>query len=132
MSNKTIWVNGCFDVIHYGHIKLLEFAKKQGDRLVVGIDHDDRVSKLKGSNRPVNSIVPRITVLQSIRYVDEVIVFGSDEHLIEQIKKSGADIIVIGDDYKDREVIGSDQVDEVIFFEKIPNFSSTGIIEGRI
>ena len=125
---KIVWVNGCFDIIHYGHIKLLEFAKKQGDRLIIGIDHDDRISKVKGSDRPINNFMVRSSILKAIKYVDEVIVFDTDSTLVSSIKNCKANIIVVGDEYKHKKVIGSEVVDEVIFFEKIPNFSTSKLI----
>jgi D-beta-D-heptose 7-phosphate kinase/D-beta-D-heptose 1-phosphate adenosyltransferase len=125
---KKIWTNGCFDILHIGHIKLLEFAKTQGDYLIVGIDSDLRVKELKGKERPINSEELRKEFLLSIKYVDEVIIFDSAESLSDNIKEHNIGSIVVGDEYRSREVIGSEHAG-VIFFEKIPNLSSTSIIE---
>lgn len=123
----TVWVNGCFDVIHSGHIALLEYARSFGSKLVVGLDTDERVANNKGADRPINSLSNRMRVISSIRYVDDVTFFGSDEELIERIVGSGAELIVIGDDYSGKRVVGSN-VAPVKFFPKIPAISSTGII----
>jgi rfaE bifunctional protein nucleotidyltransferase chain/domain len=125
---KKIWTNGCFDILHIGHIKLLEFAKTQGDYLIVGIDSDSRVKELKGKERPINPEELRKEFLLSIKYVDEVVIFDSSESLSNNIKNHNIRSIVVGDEYRSKKVIGSEHA-EVIFFEKIPNLSSTGIIE---
>ena len=72
---KTIWVNGCFDVLHRGHLELLRYAKSCGDKLIVGIDSDAKVKRDKGNDRPFNSQEDRKFMLESIRYVDRVLVF---------------------------------------------------------
>jgi len=126
---KTIWCNGCFDVIHAGHIELLKYARSLGQRLVVGIDTDARVKQSKGESRPINNLELRKKVLESIRYVDQVVSFSTNEELIGEIRKSGADTIVVGAEYKGR-VIGADAVKTTIFFPRSYNLSTTQIIEG--
>lgn len=123
----TVWVNGCFDVLHVGHIELLEYAKSHGTRLVVGLDTDDRVRRSKGEERPINSLAKRMRVLSALKYVDDVTFFGSDEELVKKIKDSGAKLIVVGSDYVDKRVIGSDIL-PVKFFNRIEGLSSTGVI----
>lgn len=126
MSN--IWTNGCFDILHVGHIELFKFAKSQGSYLFVGIDGDQRIKINKGSNRPINNQEDRKLLLESIKYIDQIVVFHSDNELCEYIKLYKIDKIVIGDDYKNKNVIGSDLVKEVVFFPKIPHMSSSNII----
>jgi rfaE bifunctional protein nucleotidyltransferase chain/domain len=125
---KKIWTNGCFDILHIGHIKILEAAKSRGDYLVVGIDSDKRVKNLKGSNRPFNSEKDRKDFLTSIKYVDEVVIFNSSEELEESIKLNEISEIVVGEEYKDREVIGSIHA-PVFFFPRIGDHSTTKILE---
>ena len=125
-----VWVNGTFDVLHIGHIKLLEFASQFGE-VRVGIDTDERVKKLKGELRPINSIKDRIDFMNSIKYVNSSVDFSTEEELCDRIKEWNTDIIIIGDDYKDKRVIGSHLVKEVIFFDKIDGYSSTKIIESK-
>jgi len=126
-SKIRVWVNGTFDVLHRGHIELLQFANTKG-KVRVGIDFDERVKDLKGDNRPVNNWLDRKYFLKSIRYVDSVVGFGSDEELEEQIRIWGPDIMVVGSDYKNKTVIGSHFSKELLFFDRIDNYSSTKII----
>lgn len=122
-----VWVNGTFDILHIGHIKLLEFASQFG-YLRVGIDTDKRVKELKGEDRPFNTQDDRKKMLESIKFVDEVVLFDSREELIENVKNFSPDIMVIGDDYKEQIVYGSEHTKKLVFFEKIPNYSSTKIL----
>ena len=124
---RKIWTNGCFDVLHIGHIKLLEFAKSQGDYLIVGIDSDERVKKSKGQDRPFNNQKNRCEFLRAISAVDEVVIFNSSDGLSNAIKENSVDLIVIGDDYEGRDVIGAEHSD-VLFFKKIPDISSSKLI----
>jgi D-beta-D-heptose 7-phosphate kinase/D-beta-D-heptose 1-phosphate adenosyltransferase len=129
-TEVKVWVNGTFDVLHIGHIKLLEFASQFGE-IRVGIDTDDRVKQFKGELRPINNINDRIYFMNSIKYVNSSVSFSTDEELCDRIKEWNADIIVVGNDYKDKRVIGSHLVKEVIFFDKIDGYSSTKIIESK-
>jgi D-beta-D-heptose 7-phosphate kinase/D-beta-D-heptose 1-phosphate adenosyltransferase len=129
-TEVKVWVNGTFDVLHIGHIKLLEFASQFGE-IRVGIDTDDRVKQFKGELRPINNINDRIYFMNSIKYVNSSVSFSTDEELCDRIKEWSADIIIVGNDYKDKKVIGSHLVKEVIFFDKIDGHSSTKIIENK-
>ena len=113
-----VWVNGCFDVIHRGHIELFRYAKAQGDYLIVGLDKDSRISESKGVSRPINKLEDRVFVLQSIKYIDEVVSFGSDTELEEQIKLASPDIMVVGDDWKNKKIIGGHLVDNKLYFKR--------------
>lgn len=132
---KRIWVNGCFDVIHRGHIELLQYAKSLGgygiSALFVGIDSDHKVSKDKGPDRPFNNQEDRKAVLEAIRPVDFVYIFNSKEGLEDLIKSIRPDIMVVGSDYIGREVVGSQYAGEVIFFDRMEGYSTTKILEGR-
>lgn len=123
-----VWVNGTFDIIHLGHIQLLKRAADLGDFLIVGVDGDKRVKELKGQQRPINNIVSRITVLEAIKYVDRVLVFDTDEQLETHIKTLRPAIMVIGEEYRDKRIIGSEYVGEIIYFPQMEGFSSTHII----
>jgi D-beta-D-heptose 7-phosphate kinase/D-beta-D-heptose 1-phosphate adenosyltransferase len=125
-----VWINGTFDVLHRGHIELFRYAYGFGD-VRVGIDTDERVKKLKGNDRPVNKFEDRKTFLESIKFIDSVVGFSSDEELEEQIKSYQPNYMVIGSDYKDKKVIGSEFVKNLIFFDRIENFSTTNIINGK-
>lgn len=125
---RTIWTNGCFDVIHAGHIAMLSYARSLGDRLVVGIDSDVRVKQLKGSSRPINDQAARETVLRAIRCVDDVIIFNNAAELRQSVINCEASLIVVGDDYMGRDVIGADIV-PVTFFKRLPGLSSTWVVD---
>jgi D-beta-D-heptose 7-phosphate kinase/D-beta-D-heptose 1-phosphate adenosyltransferase len=121
--SKVIFTNGCFDVLHHGHFKLLEFCSNLGAKLIVGINCDATVSKLKGSDRPVNSQDVRRFNLECIRFVDEVVVFEEDTPL-ETMKLIKPDIIVKGGDYDVDSIVGSDIFDTRIF-KYVDGFSTT-------
>ena len=123
-----VWINGTFDIVHLGHIKMLEHGSHLGDFLIVGIDSDRRVSELKGETRPINKLVSRITLLESIRYVDRVLTFDSDDELETLIKTIRPEIMVIGEEYKNKRIIGKEFVKEIVYFPKLDGFSSTNII----
>ena len=114
---KKVFVNGTFDILHRGHLEMLLFARNQGDYLTVAIDSDRRVKKLKGPDRPINDMIERATLMTYIRPVDQVIIFDTDDELIELISKH--DIMVKGSDYKSKPIIGESVCKELIFFELI-------------
>jgi rfaE bifunctional protein nucleotidyltransferase chain/domain len=124
---KKIWVNGTFDVLHIGHIRLMLHAASLGI-LRVGIDTDERVRSKKGMGRPFNTLDNRMEFVSAINGVDSVVSFGSDDELIERIKEWEPDIMVIGDDYKYHEIIGVEYVPKIEFFEKIEGLSTTKIL----
>ena len=127
-KNKIIWTNGCFDILHTGHIELLKFAKSKGDFLFVGIDSDKRVKNLKGEKRPINSQWDRKKMLESIKYVDKVFIFDDEHNMEEILIDNKIDLIVIGDEYTDKKVTGS-RFCEISFFKKIPGKSTTNLID---
>lgn len=126
-NKKIIWVNGCFDILHVGHLRLLEYAKSKGDKLVVGIDSDERVRMLKGSNRPINNQEDRSELLRGLGCVDSVVVFKDEDEMMEKMKECEAYKMIVGEEYKYKRVIGEGLL-EVEFFEKVPGHSSTFII----
>jgi len=127
--SKVIWTNGCFDILHVGHIKLFKYAKSLGDHLIVGIDSDERIRNSKGIHRPINNLQDRTEMLESIKYIDEVVWFHNDCELDNQVLLSGAEIMVVGSEYKDKKVIGSRHVQQIKFFEKIYGYSTTRILQ---
>lgn len=123
-------VNGTFDVLHIGHIKLLNFAKAQGNYLVVAIDTDSRVKELKGPFRPVNTQEERKLLLENLKSVDEVRFFSSDQELIDIIKTCS--IMVKGSDYIGKPIVGEEHCKDIIFFNRIDEYSSTKKIQSII
>ena len=125
-------VNGTFDILHRGHLELLDYAKSCGSHLVVAIDTDERVKELKGESRPVNSQYDRKFHLEMLKPVDKVVLFNSKEELIEIIKDYQPDIMVKGSDYKGRSVVGETYVPQVIYYERIGAYSTTKTIQDII
>ena len=124
-----VWTNGCFDILHRGHIELFRYARSLGDELVIGIDSDKKVKKDKSDDRPINSLNDRIFMLQSIRYVDKVVSFDSTDELESTIKWLKPHIMVIGSDWKNKKVIGKKWAEKLIFFDRIGNYSTTRILK---
>ena len=112
---RKVFTNGCFDLLHVGHIKLLEFAGSQGDYLTVGIDDDKSVEALKGQNRPIVPVEERAQLLASIKWVDEVVVFSGNEELQAMLNEVKPDVIVKGSDWTKQEVVKSDTATVMLF-----------------
>jgi rfaE bifunctional protein nucleotidyltransferase chain/domain len=129
---KKVFVNGTFDVLHTGHLLLFEYAKSFGDHLIVAIDSDERVKEKKGPTRPINSLLDRAFMLSNLYHVDEVRTFDSDEDLEELVKYYKPDIMVVGSDWKNKPVIGSQYAKELKFFDRIDEYSSTKTIQSII
>ena len=127
---KTIFINGCFDVIHRGHIELFKYAKSLGEYLIVAIDTDERVKQLKGSSRPFNNQNDRKFILESIRYIDSVCFFDSEEELEKLISTINPEIMIVGSDWKDKKVVGSQYAKSLRFFDRIGDYSTTKILQG--
>jgi len=128
---QVVWTNGCFDILHRGHFEMLKYAKSLGDYLVVGIDASTKVKKDKGPNRPYNSTDDRAFALNSIKYVDEVKIFNSKENLELLIKQTKPDYMVIGSDWKGKQVVGQDYAKKLVFFDRIGDYSTTNILENK-
>ena len=128
---RLVWVNGCFDVLHRGHFEMLKYAKSFGDYLMVGIDSDRKVKKDKGSDRPFNNADDRKFALQSIKYVDKVLIFDSRKHLEHLIEILEPDYMVIGSDWKGKDVVGAQYCTELKFFDRIDGYSTTNILENK-
>ena len=109
-------VNGTFDVLHPGHLALLNFAKSLGDFLIVAIDTDNRVSQLKGPGRPINTQDERKLFLENLKAVDEVRIFNSPEELIDIVKECS--IMVKGSDYKGKSIIGETYCPQVVYYDR--------------
>jgi len=127
-----IFVNGTFDVLHPGHLDLLNYAKSLGDFLLVAIDSDSRVASKKGADRPFNPQYNRQKLLENLRAVDEVVVFDSDQELTQTVKILRPDIMVVGSDYQDKTVIGSEYARQLRFYTRTTPFSSTQVLENFI
>jgi D-beta-D-heptose 7-phosphate kinase/D-beta-D-heptose 1-phosphate adenosyltransferase len=125
----TVIVNGTFDILHRGHLEMLNYARSLGDYLLVCIDTDRRVKELKGNNRPINNQADRKIMLYNLRSVDAVMFFDTDEDLIKIIKEYKPDIMVKGNDWKDKSIVARDYVKNVIFYDRVENYSTTKTIQ---
>ena len=137
----NIWVNGCFDILHTGHIDLFWFAKLYGveglnyvdsmkfNTLYVGTDSDDRVKMLKGNKRPINDVYYRIKILANLKMIDSVVIFHDDNELRYFIKTFNIDYLIIGDQYKDKVVIGAECSKSGVIYYPTDQRSSTNIIK---
>ncbi len=122
----VVFTNGCFDVLHRGHLEYLKQSKGLGDILVVGLNSDASVRRLKGPTRPVNNETDRFLLLRALRFVDQVVLFDEDTPY-ELIKKVRPDIITKGGDYKPETVIGNDLA-KVVILTYLDGYSTTRIL----
>ena len=124
-----IVVNGTFDILHRGHVELLEHARSLGDHLMVLIDTDTRVKELKGQDRPINCQSDRAFMLQGLKCVDAVWAFSSEEELEQILEMHQPDIMVKGSDYKDKRIVGAQHCKKIKFVELVDGYSTTNIIQ---
>lgn len=127
-----VFVNGTFDILHNGHLELLSFAKNQGDYLHVALDTDERIKLKKGSDRPFNNEFNRKQLMSCIKYVDQVSIFNTDEELTSIIKDYEPDVMIVGSDWKNKQVIGSEYAKKLLFFDRVNDESTTKTIESYI
>ena len=131
-NKKIVFSNGCFDILHRGHVEYLSKAASLGDCLVIGLNTDASVKRLKGENRPVQDQISRSQVMASLHFVDYVVFFEEDTpyELINYLKP---DILVKGSDYKEDDIVGADVVKasggKVITIDLVDGYSTTSIIE---
>jgi D-glycero-beta-D-manno-heptose 1-phosphate adenylyltransferase len=128
---KVVFTNGCFDILHLGHIEYLSRAASYGDILIIGLNSDKSVKSIKGPSRPVQDEIARATLLASLQFVNNVVLFDEDTPY-ELIKKIQPDVLVKGADYKPEDIVGYDIVKakggEIITIDYIKGQSTTGII----
>lgn len=131
-ENKIVFTNGCFDLLHYGHVEYLSKAKDLGDVLIIGLNTDSSVKKLKGNHRPLQNETSRATILASLQFVDAVVLFDEDTpyNLISHIRPA---VLVKGSDYKPEQIIGYDILQtyngEVKTIDFVPGYSTSAIEE---
>lgn len=132
-GERIVFTNGVFDLLHLGHVELLEFAKGQGDRLIVGVNDDDSVRRLKGSTRPIFPVAERLEILAAFSCVDYVIAFAEDTPLQLIQALSRVDVLVKGGDYAPDDVVGREWVEgrggKLVLFPYRQGKSTTSLIE---
>lgn len=124
-----IWVNGCFDILHVGHIRMLRYAKSIANEVIVGVDSDTKVKNDKGDGRPINNANDRMEVLHSLESVDHVVMFNSNIELKHLIKTFYVDAVLDGEEYRDRVVIPDSFLGDIIYYPRYGEYSTTSIIE---
>ena len=129
---RKIFVNGTFDLLHRGHLELLNYAKSLGDRVYVAIDTDRRVSEKKGPTRPIYNQEERKFFLENLKSVDKVFFFDSDLELESIINFIQPDLMVVGSDWRGKSVIGSMYASELIFFDRIGDYATTKTVQSII
>ena len=132
-KSPVIWTNGCYDIVHVGHIclfeKCQELAASCNGKFVIGIDSDKRVKKMKGNSRPFNTENDRAKVLLNIKGVDSVWIYDSDEELENLVKTFSPEVMVLGDEYKNSLVIGASHAKSVMYFPKLSEYSTSKILK---
>lgn len=131
MTSK-IFVNGTFDVLHLGHLELLNYAKSLGTHLLVALDDDSRIKEKKGYSRPINDLATRMAIMNNLKAVDEVSSFATDSELSSIIQSYAPHIMVVGSDWKNKPIIGSQYAKSVVFFDRVSNFSTTNTIDSYV
>jgi D-beta-D-heptose 7-phosphate kinase/D-beta-D-heptose 1-phosphate adenosyltransferase len=125
-----VFVNGCFDVLHRGHFQLIHFATSLGGELTVALDSDEKISRDKGLDRPIYSLEDRIYQMTRLKGVSQVLSFSTKEELEKLVEYIKPDIMIVGSDWKGKEVVGSQYAKEVRFFDRIGDYSTTKTIQG--
>ena len=120
---KKVFVNGAFDVLHTGHLDLLQYAKRLGNHLLVAIDTDERIKENKGIDRPFNNFDVRYKLMSMLKPVDSVDFFSTDQELINIIREYSPDIMIKGSDWRGKSILGSEYCREILFYER--NHEST-------
>ena len=128
MDKKIVWCNGTFDILHPGHVELFKVGKSLGDKLIVATDTDEKIRQDKGTSKPVNNLCDRISMLQAIRYIDQVHYFNNRKELEGLIRLYSPDILLLGDDWKGGDVVGIQYAKEIRFLPRL-NYSTTHIID---
>jgi D-beta-D-heptose 7-phosphate kinase/D-beta-D-heptose 1-phosphate adenosyltransferase len=129
---KKVFVNGAFDVLHSGHLDLLDFAGMLGGDLLVAIDTDTRIEYNKGVGRPFNPLSIRKHIMSMLKPVNSVAVFGTDEELINIIRQYKPDVMVKGSDWRGKTILGEEYCKEIVFYERTNGQSTTKTIQDFI
>lgn len=131
-GERVVFTNGCFDILHPGHVTYLHHARSLGDRLIVGINSDDSTRRLKGPTRPVNELAARMILLAGLSSTDMIVPFDEDTP-IALLQRFKPDILCKGGDYSLAEVVGADEVvawgGRVVVVDEVPGYATTSLIE---
>lgn len=127
-QQKIVFTNGVFDILHRGHVAYLQQAKEMGDLLILGLNSDASVKRIKGPDRPINNQIDRAFVLSGLESVDYIVIFSEDTpfNLIKDIKP---DVLVKGGDYKIEDVVGREHARDTVLIDFVAGYSTTGLIK---
>ncbi len=126
---SIVWTNGTFDILHPGHIELFKVARALGDKVIVATDTDEKIKKDKGFDRPINDLCYRVAMLEAIKYIDVVHTFGSRQELEDLIQLYEPDILLLGDDWRDGDVVGWEYAGETRFLPRVGGYASSNTIK---
>ena len=129
MQNDIVWCNGTFDILHPGHIELFKVARSLGDKVIVATDTDEKIRTDKGEHRPINNLCYRVAMLEAIKYIDVVHTFGSRKELEDLIQLYQPDILLLGDDWRDGDVVGWEHAGEVRHLPRVGGYASSNVIK---
>ena len=127
--SKIVWTNGTFDILHPGHIQLFKVARSLGDKVIVATDSDEKIKKDKGFNRPMNDLCYRVAMLEAIKYIDVVLTFNDRKELEGLIQLYNPDILLLGDDWRNGDVVGCEYAIETRFLPRVGGYASSNTIK---
>ena len=130
--STKVFVNGTFDLLHRGHLELLNYAKSLGDRVYVGIDSDRRVAEMKGDSSPIYNVDDRKYFLENLKAVHRVAVFDNDAQLEAMVQFIQPHVMVVGSDWKGKSVIGSYYAAKLVFFDRVGDYATTETVQSII
>ena len=125
MTDKIVWCNGTFDILHPGHMQLFKVARSLGDKVIVATDTDEKIKKDKGEHRPVNDLCYRVAMLEAIKYIDVVLTFGDRQELEGLIQLYTPDILLLGNDWQGGDVVGIEHAKGVRFLPRVGGYASS-------
>ena len=126
---KTVFVNGTFDILHPGHVQLFKVARSLGEKVIVATDTDEKIREDKGGGKPVHSAGYRVAMLEAIKYIDTVLTFDNRQELEDLVEMYSPDILLLGDDWRDGEVVGAEFAKEVRFLPRVGGYASSNIVK---
>ena len=129
IETDIVWCNGTFDILHPGHIQLFKVARSLGRKVIVATDTDEKIKADKGDHRPVNNLCHRVAMLEAIKYIDVVLTFGDRQELEDLIELYQPDILLLGDDWRDGDVVGWEHAGEVRHLPRVGGYASSKTIE---
>jgi len=128
---KTLLLTGCFDVLHLGHTRIIQYANSLCDRIVIAIDGDEKVRREKGRHRPFNTQEDRKELLDNIKGVNEVYIFHSERDLEILCEELLPNYRLVGSDWRGKKIVGAEHCKEIVYYDRISGYSTTNILENK-